>query len=244
MTTFLICVAFLYAILQSLEVSAMLARYTGVAINSVMLGYSIQQAVYMGTRLVLIALLPVLGYLVDRGVSPREFAAMAHGSLLLASVGSCLILASRGSLSRYYSAVIAKARSGQSLLGAFVAWPTAGDGVPRHHWSAFIEDPRARRVFLQSSIVFAVYSCGMFASFYIATVYTDYRTTISQMSGLFNALGTFVMTFFVEPRIARAIDQRDSDAMLQIDAVILARIGSTLLTGQMLLITIFALVAK
>lgn len=240
MTVLLVCVACLYAIVQSLEVSATMARCAGVSSNSVMLGYSIQQAAYMGTRLVLIALLPVLGYLVDRGVSPRDFAAMAHGSLLLASVGSGVVLALRRPLCRYYAGVIAKARSGHSLLHAFLAKPQGGSAVPSHRWLAAVKDPDGRRVFIEASIVFAAYSSGMFMSFYFATVFTDYRATISQMSGLFNAAGAFVMTFFVEPRISRSIDAGDEGAILQIDAVILARLGSTLLTGQFLLGVVFA----
>ena len=42
--------------------------------------------------------------------------------------------------------------------------------------------------------------------FFIALFFPDYRTMISQLSGVTNAFATVLLTFIVEPKISKSID--------------------------------------
>jgi len=42
--------------------------------------------------------------------------------------------------------------------------------------------------------------------FFIALFFPDYRTMISQLSGVTNAFATVLLTFIIEPKISKSID--------------------------------------
>ena len=42
--------------------------------------------------------------------------------------------------------------------------------------------------------------------FFVALFFPDHRTMISQLSGVTNAFATVLLTFFIEPKISRVID--------------------------------------
>lgn len=235
----LVCVA--YAGIQYFELAAVLARVSGVRAKSVMLGYTLQQSVYMVTRFLLIILLPVVGFLVDSNIEMKTYYMMTHISLFLAALGGIFLAVRSGLAIQYFERVIAKYKSGAgylaSLIGSLKFRPPAGStkiGIPRlsnYPW----------KLLIFSNIVFTIYSTGVFVSFYFALEYYPYRATISQMSGIANALGAVIITFYIEPRISKAIDAVEENAENMISALFWGRLFSIMITGQVLLFIVFTL---
>ena len=79
-----------------------------------------------------------------------------------------------------------------------------------------------KNIFL-SAIVFCCYSLGVFIAFYFALVFYEYRTTLSQMSGVVNGLATVLLTFIIEPKLARNFDEKNVDCINLLFSVLLGR---------------------
>lgn len=232
-----------YSFIQFFELLALLGRFSGVESNSVLIGYSIQQSVYMITRFFMIALLPVLGYLIDSGVSLYDFELMAHLSLLFSSVLSMVVLLFFNRVVAYYLEVIKRYRAGFGFIRSyfFLKGGQVVDCQPKIK-DVFV-DRRVFLVFCQSSFVFLVYCVGIFLSFYTALLFSEYRATISQMSGIVNALGAVVLTLYIEPKISKSIDTKSEGlASSYIYALFLGRCFVLAFSGQLLLFFVFWLV--
>ena len=232
-----------YAAIQCLELSAVLARVAGIRCRSAMLGYSLQQSVYMGTRLFLVMLLPLLGFLVDRHVPLQAFKATVFLSFVAATVLGLIVYALSGWLIAYYSAIIERYRGSKgSFLGAFLLIPAAHSSPTR--LAGLVEVLRngaARRLLMLSHLVFVVYSSGIFTSFYLAALWPEYRASLSHMSGIANALAAVLLTFVVDPRISKSIDTSDEHADLLVAALFWGRLLATAISCQILMAIVFHL---
>lgn len=229
-----------YGVIQFLELGALLGRIAGLQSDSVVMGYSIQQTVYMVTRFFVIALLPLLGFVIDMGIPSRDFIVTAHLSLIFATVfGGMSVLLVRPIVG-YYSGVIERYNSGKNFVLAFWGRPVdVGDFFCPGFRELFSEKDVVKTLF-QANFVFLIYSTGLFVSFYFALVYHDYRASISQMSGVVNALGAVILTLVVEPKISRYIDRRDKNAVLHVFALFWGRLLATAVTGQLVLLILFS----
>jgi len=225
-----------------LEMSAVLARISGIRGGDNLLGYSVQQAIYMGTRLLLVLFMPFLGLVVDRGVSVPVYEHVAHSALLFsAGLGFCVYL-SRSIVVDYYASVIRKyKRTNNFFLAYFVFFERSSDGGghERTSFKAVLCDGESRRLFFLSCIVFSVYSVGVFVAFYYALTFSEYRASISQLSGVLNAFGAVLLTFYIEPVISRRIDESANNACLLVMSIFYGRLFSVALAGQAILLIVF-----
>ena len=217
-----------FASIQLIEVSSFFARYSGVLIGKKTLAYALQNAVFMLTRFFTMALLPLLGLLVDINVGKELYLWMVSGSFLLS-----LIL---GSLAVYFSKrlvggfvkVLKDVESGKSLLFSLLKTPiyilkedVENFEVIKPNISSLLKC----RIFWLSLIVFAVYALSVFMVFFVSLNFPEYRASISQLSGVTNALATVLLTFIIEPKISLAIDKNeDGKALNMIYSLILGRL--------------------
>lgn len=220
-----------YAGVQFFEVNALLARVAGIRSASTMVGYSIQNAVYMVTRFLLMLLLPVLGYLVDKGISPALFKQLVHLSLLF-STGACLLafIFSDRTVG-YFNKVVSTYRGKSGFVSALLN-PSNVHDMPKTNGRIAGCLRIDLRTFLLSNFVYTVYSVGIFVVFYMALVFHDSRAMISQMSGAINAFGAVVITFIVEPQISRSIDKREAEAEVLVASLFWGRVFAIGISGQ------------
>lgn len=223
-----------YAAIQSLELIALLARIAGVERDSIMLGYAVQQSIYMGTRLFLLLMLPALGYLVDAGITLSEFRQLMHVSLALAGLGGLCILIFVRSFIRYQSRVIQMLKENSSMIPAFIISFSSSTQVSQTVWSPMSYFPSRNSIapFLLSALVYWVYSVGSILTFYVALLFPENRATLTQLSGAVNALAAVLLTLIVEPRVSRSIDERSADSIALIMAMFWGRLVSVIILGQ------------
>lgn len=233
----------LFGAIHALEFTAILARIAGISTNNNVLGYSIQQAVYVGTRLFSLMLLPVLGFIVDRAVPVHTFQIMVFVSLLAAAVASVLVFAAKKYVVIYFQRVINAYLKSQNFIGAFVFNRHVSPGqsaiFEKLSFGRVFRIPGAKKILFQSSVVYAIYGTGMFLAFYFALLTPEYRASISQLSGIINGFGAVLLTFFVEPRISRGIDSKSKHASDLVIAMLLGRFIGVAFLAQIVLVTVF-----
>lgn len=242
----LVIVCLAYAGIQLFELAAVLGRVSGIVSNSVMLGYSLQQSVYMLTRLMLVILLPVIGFLVDQNITIDQYQALTHIALLLATIFGIGIAYNSARIVRYFNRVIyyfGKENYGYLRAFSLALFDKSECGknvaVRRNFLKIEFTKRYPWRLLILSNIVFSIYSVGVFVSFYFALVFHDYRASISQMSGLANAFGAVIITFYIEPRISRAIDSTAEDADIMVGALFIGRLMAIGITGQLMLLLVY-----
>ncbi len=231
-------VIILYGGIQFFELNAIVARLTGFKFGSVMIGYSLQQSVYMVTRLLLMIMLPMIGFLLDTGISKDEFSIMAHLSLLFASIMGAICFFSSGMTIGYFRCVIERYRKGGNFIRALLNGFNSSR-FEKNSIKLLLPSKFDYKMFIISNSVYTLYSTGMFLTFYFALIHEDNRTMISQMSGIVNALGAVIITFVIEPAISKMIDEKNSDAHSMIASLFWGRIVAVSITGQILLVFVF-----
>lgn len=193
-----------FSCIQLIEVMSFIARISGVKENKRSLAYSLQNAIFMLTRFFTLALMPLLGFLIDQGINKNYYLIMVLSSLLGGALLASLAYILKEKNICVFSKVINNISNGSSVFKEILSFPIYffKDKNPGKK----IKVKYYKDIFLSSAIVFSIYSLSVFMVFYIALFFPDYRTMISQLSGVTNALATVLLTFFIEPKISRTID--------------------------------------
>lgn len=214
-----------FSLIHAIEVTSFISRLTGVMVGKRSLAYSLQNAVFMLTRFFIMALMPILGLIVDIGVNQVKYLTMVFSSLLGASVASIIVILVRGKIILAFKSVIEDAIARKSLIISLVKFPiyflNKGNlQVKLPNCSKIIRT----KIFWFSAIVFCIYSISTFIVFYLGLIFPDYRTSISQLSGIMNAFATVLLTFWIEPRISLEID-KESNVNKSTDMILTLLIG-------------------
>jgi len=188
-----------FVMIHIIEMIGFNSRSAGVSTGKVGLGYMIQNTTYTFTRLFYICLLPILGLLTDHGTPADKMVWVAHISLLLAFVSSVIIYIKRMLFINYYSNVIIKYYESGGMLRALFKAIFSSTPVETEKY----EGGYNVRIVLLSSIVYMIYSVGVFSVFILAAKNNEYRGMLSHLSGVINGIATVLLTIKVEPAIAR-----------------------------------------
>ena len=243
----IICVIIIicFASIQLIEISSFLARYSGIHQGKKTLAYALQNAVFMLTRFFTMALLPLLGLLIDIGIDKDKYIYMVSFSLLLSGFFGFLIISSRNSIVGGFVGVLREVGLGKSLFLSVLKYPLFL--IKNQQYQVDIKIPNIMyliksNIFWMSACVFAIYSLSVFMVFFMSLSFPDYRASISQLSGVTNALATVLLTFFIEPKISLTIDKDENlDALNMLLALILGRIFGVSILAQVFILMVAAL---
>jgi len=221
MTLLILLVILSFSIIHLLEYLSYYARIAGRLAGRPVTGYAVQNATTTITRFFYLALMPLLGFLIDKQIPVSTYQKMGLCALLGATLLSLLAFCIRFHWITLLGNFIQR-RSGKPKLR------TADVRAQLEIHSVF---PRLRIVALAVA-VFLCYALGVLVSYYFALVFHDYRSTISQLSGIVNGFATVLLTFVLEPRIAAIVDDHPShDVYHAVQAM---------LTGRLVAVGIFA----
>jgi len=238
--TFLM-ISLLYGLIQAIELAAILARIAGVKSDNKVLGYSVQQSVYMATRLMIVCFLPLLGFVVDVGVSKNAYHWLSHLSLVAACGLGFFVILFRARIVNYFSDVVQRFSVKKS--GLFKCFFFCLPGLAKNGGGEDVREifnvSAARKVFLLSLLVYSIYSCGVFISFYLALIFPEHKVSLSQVSGVVNALAAFLLAFVIEPRIATEVDGNQEFSMKLLYALLYGRFISVFLVGHLIFLAVF-----
>lgn len=206
----ILAVIICFSCIHVIEVLSFMARISGVKENKRSLAYSLQNAIFMLTRFFMMALLPVLGLLIDKGINKTSYLVMVLCSLFCAAFFSYLVFLFRGKIISSFSKIIRNIIYGKSIFKEIIFFPyyfLSTKAEENNKNKSFVVN---RPIFFSSAIIFCIYSLSVFMVFFIALFFPDYRTMISQLSGVTNAFATVLLTFIVEPKISKSIDLDDN----------------------------------
>lgn len=226
-----------FSCIQLIEVMSFIARISGVKENKRSLAYSLQNAIFMLTRFFTLALMPLLGFLIDQGINKHHYLIMVLSSLLGGALLASVAYMLKESIIYVFSKVINNISNGSGVFKEILFVPIYF--FKDKNINEKIKVKYYKDIFLSSAIVFSIYSLSVFMVFYIALFFPDYRTMISQLSGVTNALATVLLTFFIEPKISRTIDNNidTKSSMDMLFSLILGRIfGVFFISGLIVLI--------
>lgn len=165
---------------------------------------------FVATRFFFIALMPLIGFIVDGQVSRDSYIFMLHISMLLTGIGYILSFILRGRVIQY---VENKLITKSDQLSSSIEFK----GL------SCVELCKHKKIIYLSSIVFCCYALGVFLAFYYASIFYEYRATIGQLSGVINGLATVLLTFIVEPLLAKEIDSNNPNAINMVYSLLLGR---------------------
>ena len=204
-------VPILFGIIHFIEFASYLSRIAGLKVGYPMLGYSFQQMFFVGTRFLFIALMPLIGYMVDKQVSTISYIYMLFLSMIFATIAYIIVFFLKNFLIEKISTqILRKSKVEKQNLENY------------NNIDLRLILSNRKHIFL-SAIVFCCYSLGVFIAFYFALIFHEYRTTLSQMSGVVNGLATVLLTFIIEPKLAKSFDEKNVDCINLLFSVLLGR---------------------
>lgn len=212
----------LFALIHFLEFSSYYCRIAGLETGAKVLSYSYQQMFFVGTRFFFIALMPLIGFVIDSKISIDTYISMLHLSMFLAGFSYLISYLLRDKI-----IALVKKKLGSSI--------NVSARFNTLNASAVLKN---RKLITLSSIVFCCYALGVFLAFYFALSYYEYRATISQLSGVVNGLATVLLTFIVEPILAKEIDKDNPDAINMIFSLLLGRFIGVALISHLLIMVV------
>ena len=212
MNTLIIIVILCFSCIQAIEVLSYLSRLSGVLIDKKSMAYTLQNAVFMITRFFTLALMPILGLLVDMGIDKKYFLILCIGSFLVSSIICSFIIYFKNRSISAFITIIELVVGGRQLLPSLLRFPKLFTKKNSHS----VNTPSATylfhsNIFWLSSIVFFSYATSLFFVFFLGLFFPDYRVMLSQTSGVINAFSTIILTFWIEPKLSLAIEKDSLD---------------------------------
>lgn len=234
---FMTFVALSFVFMHTLELIASHARFAGKILGKNATGYSVQNATFTLTRFLNILLMPILGYLIDVGVNVQDYLLMVTTSLFGAGVMGGVVFYFRRNIVCYYINVIKLFNSGKGLLSSIFNAFNRNKKIEETFFTYKIQP----RFFILGLLIYTLYSIGVFSSYLAALKYPDYRLSISQMSGVVNALATILLTIKLDPMLSRVFDAPNSDGS-EFFSILLGRIFGVLFLSPTLFFIFYLIV--
>ncbi|UZD16899.1 lipid II flippase Amj family protein [Gallibacterium anatis] len=236
----LICIVIIlcFVSIQFIEISSFFARYSGIFLGKKTLAYTLQNAVFMLTRFFTMALLPLLGLLIDLGIDKVSYLRMVSYSFIFSGIIGVVIIWFRAYIISGFSSVLENVGNGKSLFYNLLKLPLFILSSKK----LYIKSPNPislvkSKIFWLSTIVFSIYALSVFMVFFLSLSFSDYRASISQLSGVINAFATVILTFIIEPKISIAIDSdRRDKALDMIFSLIIGRVIGVGCLSQIIII--------
>lgn len=220
----LFIIPIIFGIIHLVEYASYLSRIAGIKYNLKVLSYSVQQMFFVGTRFFFLALMPLIGYQIDSGISKDSYIYILYLSMLCASLSYILVIILKNSIINLNKKIFIKKTQNKIRLNL------------NYKEFSFKGLLKYKKIYILSSIVFSGYSLGVFVAFYFALIYSDYSTTISQMSGIVNGFSTVLLTFILEPILAKNMDEDNEDVVNMIAALLFGRLLGVLILSPILIL--------
>jgi hypothetical protein len=224
----------LYALLDAL---ALLPRVAGSHLGMNGLGYTFSVMVQTVKRVFVVSYPPLLGWI---SISGGELYSTIYWSYFVGVVALLIVFTFRFALIRYFMVLI----DAYSMSGSL--WGTACSNKPKNiqieeSMGANFNFKIDKKLVLSSSWVFFVYGSALFFINLFGAKFQEHSAVIYQLVGIINALGTLLMSFYLDPKISRNFDHR-ADVMQSNDSVMMGQLIALALLGP-ISIMVFGMVA-
>lgn len=226
-------IAFFYIIMCSIELIALHSRFAGYTKKKFAIGYTLYNTTMAFTRMFYMFMMPMLGYLIDKGVDTKHYLMLTIVSLFSVAIIGFFIRIKRSVFVVFYCKVIEHYMSGGGLIKA-VFRSFESDGLKVHFKN---ESKIDISLLTLSTFIYSIHSIGIFATYFIALTNPDYRVTITQLSAVVNSIATAMLTIKLEPMLSRSMEADDS-FISKFDSVYIGRlIAFSVISPSIMLLT-------
>jgi hypothetical protein len=216
---------FLYAVLDAV---ALLPRVAGAYLQKNGLGYTFSVMVQTVKRVFVVSYPPLLGWLSARG---GDLYNTIYLSYLAGVLGVMGVLVWRFALIRRFMVWI----DGYALNGSMVH-AVFKYRAPARVFSDMKIDEDAFKwngaLVFSSSWVYFVYGTALFFINLFGAKFHEHSAVIYQLVGIINALGTLLMSFYLDPKISRNFDSQ-SEVMVSNDSVVAGQLLALAVWGPL-----------
>lgn len=233
-SAFVILLFFLYA---SLDAVALLPRVAGSYLGKNGLGYTFSVMVQTLKRVFVVSYPPLLGWI---SVNGGELYSTIYASYLAGVLGVVIVLVFRLSLAKYFIKWIDGYSVSGSMFYAVFKHTGPAENFPDLDAQKLSFKFDGALVF-SSSWVYFVYGTALFFINLFGAKFQEHSAVIYQLVGIINALGTLLMSFYLDPKISRNFDHQ-SHVMVSNDSVLAGQLIALALLGPMA-IFLFSLLA-
>ena len=200
-------VILLFSLYALFDAIALLPRVAGSILNKNGLGYTFSIMVHTLKRVFVVSYPPLLGWIAlqGEGLYPTIFWSYFWGALVVA-----LVSIFKYPISGYFIHLIQGYAIGGSVFYAVFKHPfRLPESMASKGWVDF-SFTFDQSLIYSSSCVYFIYGSSLFFINIFGAEFQDHSAVIYQLVGIINALGTLLMSFYLDPKISRNFDQKEN----------------------------------
>lgn len=230
-STWVILLFSLYALLDAI---ALLPRVAGAILNKNGLGYTFSIMVHTLKRVFVVSYPPLLGWIAlqGEGLYPTIFYSYFFGALTVA-----LVSIFKYPIIHYFIHLIQGYAVGGSVFYAFFKHRFSSHESMANKKVVDFSFQLNRTLIYSSSWVYFVYGSALFFINIFGAEFQDHSAVIYQLVGIINALGTVLMSFYLDPKISRNFDQNEH-IMESNDSVVAGQLLALVVWGPVSLLLV------
>jgi len=232
---FAVTIIFLYVLMQTFLSISIASKVSGRLAGRLALGTTMQQTIIVGSSASLIVILPLIGFLIESGMSLNTYLIIVTTSLFLSFLTSLFVIFRLNTFQGIFQKIFLLYDDNHniplSIIKGFLCALTKCD-FQHHFINRFSFDKLIVKKVVISMIAYSFISTGFLVAFLLSIQYPDYRLTMSQFNTAFQGIGAFMAAFYIEPMLSRSIDIENEQVnwVSNIYSVIFGRVLSYLIT--------------
>lgn len=226
-------VIFLFVLYAVLDAIALLPRVAGSILGKNGLGYTFSVMVHTLKRVFVVSYPPLLGWIALHGGSLYSTIYAAYFFGVMAVV---LVSIFKYPIIRYFMHLIDGYSVGGSVFFSILKHKSQKHDFVMDKKSVDFSLKLDKSLVYSSAWVYFVYGSSLFFINIFGAEFQEHSAVIYQLVGIINALGTLLMSFYLDPKISRNFDHQ-ADVMLSNDSVVAGQILSLGILGP---VSIFA----
>ena len=240
-TLLAIIVIISYVFMHSLEIFAFAARVAGRITHRNALGTTISQTVYTTATIALITFLPSLAYLVESGISLKNYIILVILAYFFTFLASLIMLINLNKLQHFFQTVFIKYNKNTLPIAILKSLFNKNKEISLEDCEKFTFDKVVCKKTTVSFFAYIFLITGYFNAFLLAVIFPENRLTLSQFTTIFHGVGAIIFAFYIDPMVSRSIDTYSDDVtwLKNVYSILLGRVLSYLAMIISLLIFLY-----
>jgi hypothetical protein len=228
-----------YVLMQSIETISFGSRVASRLCNKAALGTTLQNSIFIGSRLFLVPMLLSLAYLIESGIRIQTYLTMVIASTVLSFFLSLVVLSRLDFFQKIFQKIFffySESTIPIAILKTFKSKRRKDIDLVDYIYEPNIHNLIWKKV-LVSSLAYIFLSTGFFLAFMLAIIFPEYRLTLGQLSTVFHGIGAVLLAFYIDPMLSRSIDDTADNEVWRCNvySVFIGRVLSYLFSTVILL---------
>ena len=242
MITLIIIAIISFVLIHTIEIASFGSRVAGRITSRVALGTTLTQTIYTGSRFILILFLPILGHLVESGITINDYLLLVFTAYIITFILSIIMIIKLNNLQLFFQVVFEKYTVNSIPIAILKSFRNKKINLKGDFCDPFSIDKIILKKTLVSFLAYIFLITGFFIAFMLAVLFPENRLTLSQFAAAFHGFGAIIFAFYLDPMLSRSIDAYEDDVswLKNVYSILIGRALSYLL--MIILLSIFLLI--